>query len=85
MQATTILAIVGIVSALGVAPSLIHIQQASAFLLGQGPPSNLPHSPLGILRGDLGILKGNLGALRGELGRECVPDCGPYFFLKIVV
>jgi hypothetical protein len=74
MRATTILAIVGIVSALGAAPSLIHIQQVSAqFFQGS-------HSPPGkIVRGDLGIVKGDLGALRGKLDglKICIPDCGP--------
>jgi len=81
MRATIILATVGIVAVLGAVPSLIHIQQVSAFLLGQGPPSNLPHSPLGAIKADIGPqlakLRDNLGALRGGLG-ICVPDitCG---------
>ena len=68
MRATKILAIVGIVAALGGVMSLIHIQQVNAFLLGQGPPSNFPHSPLDTLRGDLGALRGDLGRAHSPLG-----------------
>ena len=86
MRATKILAIVGIVAALGGVMSLIHIQQVNAFLLGQGPPSNFPHSPLGAVRGELGALRGDLSALRGDIvgalrggtsggGGGC-PQCG---------
>jgi hypothetical protein len=51
MQTTIILAIIAIVA--GAVTSLIPIQQVSA-LLGQGPPSNFPHSPLSAVKGDLG-------------------------------
>jgi hypothetical protein len=57
MRTTTILTIVAIVA--GAVRSLIPIQQVSA-LLGQGPPSNFPHSPLGALKGDLGADRGNI-------------------------
>jgi hypothetical protein len=54
MQTTTILTIVAI--AAGAVTSLIPIQQVSA-LLGQGPPSNFPHSPLGALKGYPGTIQ----------------------------
>jgi hypothetical protein len=57
MQTTIILAIIAIVA--GAVTSLIPIQQVSA-LLGQGSPSNFPHSSLGALKGDLGADRGNI-------------------------
>jgi hypothetical protein len=57
MQTTTVLAIAAI--AAGAVTSLIPIQQVSA-LLGQGPQSNFPHSPLGALKGDLGAVPENV-------------------------
>jgi hypothetical protein len=72
MQTTIILAIIAIVA--GAVTSLIPIQQVSA-LLGQGPPSNFPHSPLGALKGDLGAVRGDLGSLNGlqVIGKTGLP------------